>query len=387
VLFGCFRETLTLFGEMGLPGALLVQRALHVPMIGPDGTRRDLRCADLPAPLNLAAGLLRWTAIDMRDRARAARLALALLRGAAPHADESVSAWLARMGQTRRLRGWLWDPLAVAALNEAPDAAAAAPFAAVLRELFTGGRRSSSLVLPRVPLSDLYAEPASAYRTARGGTVHTGRPARLARDGRGFIVRAGEIHWRAPAIVAAVPWHALATLFEGDVPVEMRPIVDAASAMTAVPIVTVNLWLDRPVLDTPFVGLVGRTAQWVFDRRAIAGEASTHLSVTTSAAAGLTERSDGEIIEIIARDVREAIRGAAQARVLRATVIREKQATFSVRPGSPVRPVARTPVPGLFLAGDWLQTGLPGTIEGAVRSGNAAAHQILCDRSSSTTTR
>lgn len=390
VLFGCYTETLALLDEIGQRGAVDVQPALHVPLVGPDGARRDLRCADLPAPLNLAAGLLRWRALDMRDRARAARLALALIRStgaSAPRDTETVSAWLERMGQTRRLRGWLWEPLAVAALNESPDEAAASMFAPVLRELFAGDRRASSLVLPRVPLGDLYAEPARAYIEARGALVRTGRPARLSREAHGFTVRAGDDRWRVPAVVAAVPWHQFSGLFEGPLPPELVPIGAAADRMTPVPIVTVNLWYDRPVLDTPFVGLIGRTAQWVFDRRAIAGGASTHVSVITSAAARLSERADPAIVDLITADLRDALPLAKGATVTRATVIREKQATFSVRPGSPERPVARTPLRGCFLAGDWLRTGLPGTIEGAVRSGNRAAYELLCDPSLFTTTR
>lgn len=396
VLFGCYVETLALLEALGQRDAVDVQPALHVPFFGPDGARRDLRCANLPAPLNLAAGLLRWRALDMRDRARAARLAIALIRStgaSAPRETETVRAWLARMGQTRRLRGWLWEPLAVAALNEAPDQAAASMFVPVLRELFTGGRQSSSLALPKVPLSELYAEPARAYLEARGGLVRTGRPARvggIGPGGGGFIVRAGGERWQVPAVIAAVPWHQLEAVFEDGVPPALASIAANAERMTAVPIVTVNLWYDRPVLDTAFAGLIGRTAQWVFDRRAIAGGASTHVSVITSAAAGLSERTDAAIVEIIAADLREALPLARAAEVTRATVIREKQATFSVRPGSPERPVERTPLQGFFLAGDWLRTGLPGTIEGAVRSGNRAAYQILqaeCVPSSSTTTK
>ena len=390
VLFGCYRETLALIRELGREDALYTQPVLHVPFIGPDGVRRDLRCADLPAPLNLAAGLLRWRALDMRDRLRAARLFAWLLAGGTPRADETVSTWLARMGQTRRLRGWLWEPLAIAALNESPETAAASTFVPVLRGLFTGGRESSSLVLPRVPLVDLHGAPAETYLRAHGGEVRLGRPARVSLHTGGFSVRAGDDRWTPRAVIAAVPWHGISALFEPAVPAALTDIAWAAGAMSAVPIVTLNLWYDRPVFepgDVPFRGLVGRTAQWVFDRRALTGETASHVSVITSAASGLSERTDAAIIDVIARDVRETLPLAAGAAVVRATVIREKQATFSVRPGAPPRPAERTALPGFFLAGDWLQTGLPGTIEGAVRSGNRAAAQLLCDPSSSTTTR
>ncbi|MDQ3068627.1 MAG: FAD-dependent oxidoreductase, partial [Acidobacteriota bacterium] len=174
----------------------------------------------------------------------------------------------------------------------------------------------------------------------------------------------------------AVPWHAVGTLFEPGVPEALRPIAGAASAMAPVPIVTVNLWYDLPVLDTELIGFVGRTAQWAFDRGAIAGGTASHISVITSAATGLAGRTDTEIIATITADLRAALPRAAGATVVRATVIRERQATFSVRPGAPARPEERTPLDGLFLAGDWLATGLPGTIEGAVRSGNRAARLL-----------
>jgi len=391
VLFGCYRETLALLDDLGQRDAVFVQPALHVPFIGPDGARRDLRCADLPSPFNLAAGVLRWTALDMRDRMGAVRLALAVKLGrGAPRPDETVNAWLARMGQTPRVRGWLWEPLAVAALNESPDVAAAAMFAPVLRELLAGDRRAASLVLPLVPLSELYAIPAAKFLEARGGTMHLGRPARIAREGGGFRVRAGDREWRVPAVIAAVPWHNFAGIFDGAPPEPIDATIAAAADMTAVPIVTVNIWYDRPVLepgDVPFRGLVGRTAQWVFDRRIIRDARAAHVSVITSAAAGLAERDDRSIAHLISADLRMALPMAREAAVLRATVIRERQATFSVRPGQPPRPVERTALPGFYLAGDWLRTGLPGTIEGAVRSGNRAAAELLCDRSSSTTTR
>ena len=388
VLFGCYRETLALLEDLGRRDAIAVQPALHVPFAGPDGVRRDLRCAQLPAPFNLAVGLMRWGALDLRDRLAAARFAMALRAGRAePHPDETVGAWLTRMKQPRRVCGWLWEPLAIAALNESPNAAAAEMFAAVLRELLGPGRTAASLALPRVPLSDLYAEPARAYLEKQGGAVRTGRPARVAIENSAFVIRAGDDRWRVPAIVAAVPWHTFGSLFDNGTPQALADIDASASAMTAVPIVTVNLWYDRPVLDVPFVGLVGRTAQWVFDRRALTGENASHVSVITSAASGLAVRDDRAILDLITADLRATLPGARTAEVTRATVIRERQATFSVAPGQPPRPPERTPLAGFYLAGDWLRTGLPGTIEGAVRSGNRAAAELLCDRSSSTTTR
>jgi hypothetical protein len=143
--------------------------------------------------------------------------------------------------------------------------------------------------------------------------------------------------------------------------------------MDSMPIVTVNLWYDRPVMDELFVGLPGREMQWVFDKRQAFGESASHLSLVSSGATALTGQSRESLTALAAREVEAALPRARAARLLRATVIREKQATFSLAPGQPSRPTTRTPLKGLLLAGDWIDTGMPGTIESAVISGHMAA--------------
>jgi uncharacterized protein with NAD-binding domain and iron-sulfur cluster len=117
--------------------------------------------------------------------------------------------------------------------------------------------------------------------------------------------------------------------------------------------------------------------QWVFDKRLAFGERASHLSLVASGASAIAGRSNDELIELAAGEIRRSLPGAAHAEVVRATVIREKRATFSLAPGQPRRPGARTDVAGLFLAGDWTDTGLPATIEGAVLSGHSAARAVL----------
>ena len=143
------------------------------------------------------------------------------------------------------------------------------------------------------------------------------------------------------------------------------------------PIVTVNLWYDRVVMDDAFVGLPGRSMQWVFDKRRVFGETASHLSLVSSAAASLSPLSNQELIDLAAGEVGGSLPGAAGAALVRATVVREKHAAFSLAAGQPPRPGTLTPLKGFYLAGDWIDTGLPGTIESAVLSGHRAAGEIL----------
>jgi predicted NAD/FAD-dependent oxidoreductase len=151
--------------------------------------------------------------------------------------------------------------------------------------------------------------------------------------------------------------------------------------MESMPIVTVNLWYDRRVMDEAFVGLPGREMQWVFDKRLAFGGETSHLSLISSGATRLAKMPQDELIALADREMRESLPGARDARLTRATAIREKQATFSLAPGQPARPGTRTSVDGLFLAGDWIDTGLPGTIESAVISGHRAAEAIAAEAS------
>ena len=182
----------------------------------------------------------------------------------------TVSRWLEQAGQNERLREWLWDPLAVAALNQSPDEAAAASFVRVLALLFGPEASDAALVLPTRPLHLAYAEPARTAITRRGGEVRTGALARVAvgTSGKLQVDVRGERVAVAP-VISAVPWFALGALFGPVTPEPLGAVIANASAMESKPIVTVNLWYDMVVMDDPFVGLPGRTMQWVFDKRAI----------------------------------------------------------------------------------------------------------------------
>jgi squalene-associated FAD-dependent desaturase len=388
VLFGCYTETFAFLRRIGAEANVRIQPALAVPYLDVLGRRSVLRCPPLPSPLHLLAAVLEWDAMPWRDRLSVLRLARPL--GAARRELErtgrvsndppltTVSEWLRRYRQGPKLTSWLWEPLAIAALNQAPEEAAAAPFVRVLAGMFGPDPAAAAIALPGVPLHLMYAEPARGYLEARGSEVRTGALARVHAD-RGHVtgveVRGEFID--ASRVVAAVPWFALRGLLGTTIHPLLASTLSAAETMASMPIVTVNLWYDRTVMEDPFVGLPGRAMQWVFDKRMAFGESASHLSLVSSGAETLVGERSEELVARAAREVAEALPGARAARLLRGTVVREKQATFSLAPGQPARPGVRTAVPGLFLAGDWIDTGLPGTIESAVVSGHMAAEELL----------
>ena len=387
VLFGCYTQTFVFLNRIGAAHNVRRQAALSVPYLDRGGNRSVLECPALPPPLHLLAAVLRWDAMSWRDRLSVLRMAPSL--GAARRTlsqtgrvttDDgvTVSQWLRERGQTEKLTAWLWEPLALAALNQAPEEALAAPFVRVLAEMFGPDRSASAIALPIRPLHEMYAEPARAFIESRGGEVRTGALVRLLSDGErvtGVEVRGERIP--ASRVIAAVPWFGMRTLFANPLPPQVARLVADAGAMDSKAIVTVNLWYDRRVMDEPFVGLPGRSMQWVFDKRLAFGSQTSHLSLVASGADALAAERTEDLVTRAAREVSEAIPGARSATLVRGTVIREKHATFSLAAGQPARPPTESNMPGLWLAGDWIDTGLPGTIESAVVSGHRAAQAML----------
>jgi len=388
IFLGCYRESFVFLDRIGAAAAVRLQPSLEVPYVDLDGVRTTLSCPNLPAPFHLLAGLMEWDALPWADRLSAlrmgpvVRLAQQQLRGRtdriAASPEETVEAWLVRNGQRSRIREMLWDPLALAALNQ-PAAEAAAPlFARVLAEMFGRDRQASALGLPARSLAETYAEPARQFIEARGGEVRTNALAKVILDRAqavGVRLRGGGEH-HARSIVSAVPWFALADLFDTPPP-ELSDVLNNAGRMASYPIVTVNLWFDRQILETPFLGLPGRSMQWVFEKRLIVGEAATHLSLVSSGASDIVSRGNEEVVTLALAEIRDALPAAANATLRHATVVRERRATFSLAPGQPPRPGPTTNVAGLVLAGDWTDTGLPGTIESAAASGHVAAALAL----------
>jgi squalene-associated FAD-dependent desaturase len=387
VLVGGYHETFAFLRRIGAESHVRVQSTLTVPVIDRSGSRSRLVCPPLPSPLHLVAGVMDWEALDWRDRLSVLRLRQPL-KNARAHMSgrsdrlaaspgETVQQWLVRNGQTPRLVELLWEPLAVAALNQPIDRAAALPFTRVLAQMFGPDARDSAIALPLKPLDEMYAEPARAYLEARGSVVRTNAVARVVtRADAVSHVAVRDETLRARTVICAAPWFAWPEIF-ADRPPGLRQVLEAAERTAASPIVTVNLWFDRVVLDEPFVGLPGRTMQWVFEKRIAFGERASHLSLVASGADASVARTNGDLIRSALAEVVDALPAAQGATMRRATVVREKRATFSLAPGQPPRPGTRTSLPGLLLAGDWIDTGLPATIESAVVSGHWAAAAAL----------
>lgn len=265
----------------------------------------------------------------------------------------------------------LLDPLARAILNTPPDLASAALLGAVFKETFGRGAAATRPLVARHGLSETFVDPAREALARAGASLRFGRRLRALERAGDRCVRlvfgdGEEELGPGDRVVLAVPAAQAAALLPGlTVPERHHAIVNG------------HFRVDRPITlpdGAILLGILGGTAEWIFVRDRVA-------SVTVSAADGVADLSGSEIAERLWADIVRAF-GLPPSPLPPCRIVKEKRATFSQTPSEVKRrPPARTGLANLVLAGDWTDTGLPATIEGALLSGERAADLILNEAS------
>lgn len=383
LFMGCYHSTRRFLETIGTLDRIRFQPGLAVKFLDADGRLTSLRCPNLPAPWHLFAGVLRSASFSAGEKWEVLRLGRAV-RSAGESENGSnrlsVEDWLARMGQSKKLRQNFWDLICIAAMNEDPKIASAKLFERVLRLALFQSPEDSCLGIARVGLSECYTQAAANFITTRGGSVEPGRNVTefLISSGRceGVVLAGGE-RIEAQAVVSAVPWEPFVRLLPPEL-LRSQPFFTNILSLRPAPIISINLWFDRAITDLEFAGLRGTTIQWLFNKGKIFGTNENYVSLVLSGAHDYIAWPKEELLAVSLRELGELLPAARDARLLHSLILKERFATFSPSwEADALRPAARTPVNGLYLAGDWTATGLPATIEGAVQSGYSAAEEIL----------
>jgi zeta-carotene desaturase len=359
----------------------------------PDGRRGTIASVALPPPLHMAPSFVFFPLLGWADKRAIAQALLAIARSGGRPADLSAGgagenvtmlAWLQKHRQTDRAIRRFWEVILVSALDEELDRIDARYGIDVFWKAFLSTRGGCRVGIPRVPLGELY-EGCRKALAGQGGEVQ------LRAGVRGFQVVDGRVEGleredgtveTADYYLAAVPQDILPELLPAQV-VEREPMFMNLRNLRTSPITGVHLWFDRTVMSEPFLTLLDSTTQWVFNKTQLYGGGEggdQYLQLVISASYSLASRSRQEIIALCLEELRDVLPATREATLIKGTVVKEMSATFSPAPGSDRwRPVQKSPLSGLFLAGDWTLTGWPSTMEGAVRSGYLAAEAILSD--------
>ena len=350
ILLGAYRETLALMRKVGADPEQLLER---LPLQVIDNTGFRLKLPRLPAPLNVAWGLLSARGVGLAEKLKTALWMEGIKKRRFQLTDDcTVAHWLDAAGQTGRLRHHLWEPLCLAALNTPAERASAQLFANVLRDsLGSPHRQDTDLLLPRVTLGKLLPEPAARWLESKGAKLRLGTRIEQIFPNENSIDLAGEQF--DAVILACAPQHAE----------KLWP--ELKTSYDYEPIATIYLQFGQGIRhDFPLFNHLGGHGQWVVDR-------GQGLQACILSGHGDWEALDDEALT----NALEAELGIPERAVWQ-KVVREKRATFSCRPGI-TRPDNATSHPRVWLAGDYTWAEYPATLEGAVRSGLKAARRIL----------
>jgi hydroxysqualene dehydroxylase len=403
LMMGCYHATRRYMRIIKSEDLALLQPNLHIGFLQPNNSDIHFSCPPLPAPLHMLGGLMRFKGIPLKDRLKMLSVAKQLVYLSHFKEQEldkiNVEEWLIKLEQPDLSRKFLWDVINIGALNNRPENVSALMLYRVLRAVFLGKREYSSLIIPRVALSEVLVCPAVNFIKQHGGDVLTGRLVTkfnlqnrniisvLTKDGTEFF---------ANVFVSTVPWYGLNRLLCGS-GLNSESMIKTPSGsicdldlFKSSSIISIQLWFDQKIMDEEFAALIDTRVQWIFDKkRKISGsinydtenqqeENKQHLSLVISGAQEFVNMSKEDLLTIVMQDLQRVLPKSKNAKVVHSIVIKEKRATFTPSPGlEEMRPLQRTSISNFFLGGDWTNTGLPASIESAVLSGKKVSELIL----------
>jgi squalene-associated FAD-dependent desaturase len=381
VFLRCYHQYRALLDRMGVSDLVELQDRLDIPVLLPGGRRARLRRSRLPAPWHVLPTLARYAGLTPTERARAliAGQSLRQVDLDNPGSDqETLGGWLREHHQSARAVRRLWGLIAVAALNLHPDRASLALAARVFQTGLFDGRSNGDIGMAQVPLNDLHAASAARLLDRLGVAVTTrSHVQRIDPADQGFILRTSRGDLLSNQLVVATPHGPAAQL----IPPGACPGSERWADLGDAAIVNCHFVVDRPVLDMPFAAAPDTTMQWIFDRtRTVALDHGQYLVTSVSDADRLYAIPGRQLCRQQWDELQSLLPGAGQAHIVDSFVTREPRATFCQRAGTAsLRPATGTLLPGLVLAGAWTATGWPDTMEGAVRSGQAAADVLTIE--------
>jgi uncharacterized protein with NAD-binding domain and iron-sulfur cluster len=278
----------------------------------------------------------------------------------------TVNEWLQKEKQNEKINKAFWEILAVGALNTNVHKASAEIFNIILKEIFLGGNRSATIILPKFGLSETYCEASKIFLERNGAKINFMERAlelKFIGERLNEIVTNKRIISDFDFVISSVPLFALKNI---KTKIDFAPGLE----LTYSSILSVHIWLKENNFKESFYGLINSKLHWIFNHE-------KHITLVVSDADEYIDMPKEEIFDIIIIELTK-FTGVKKEDIISYKVIKEKRSTFIPTKGIlEKRPGAKTNIKNFFLAGDWIDTGLPSTIESAVKSGKTAANLII----------
>ena len=391
VFLGCCTYYMDFLKKIGTLKRAYLQDRTSVDVVRPGGPFARIASGSLPKPFHLLPSFLSYKHLGLWDKLTTIYALLRVNgtnRAASSLQHETFARWLRRHRQTQRSIDNFWNLIVKPCVNDDVEDVSAAMGIMIFQEGLLKSRESSRIGYAREGLSSLMGDAASKYIKSHSGRIETGQTAAdvLLNDTKpadnpsisGVRLTSGDTLF-GDVYISALPLTNLKQL--------LPPSLAESSFFTyphqlqTAPIVNVYLWYDRPIMEQDFVALVDSPLQWVFNKTSIMDPTSPNgqfVTVSLSVAFDYVNQPKQALQKMCMEAMTDAFPQARSANLVHSLVVKQEKATFRCLPGSEeFRPRTQTPVHNLFLAGDWTDTGWPSTMEGAVRSGIAAADAVL----------
>lgn len=377
ILASWYHNTFDYLKLIGTYDKLSFQKQLEITFADDNGVKYSLKASKLPPPLHLAGGIMGYKALGLADKLAIVKLVNKIKKSKYSESDlrsMNTDKLFELSSQTEKAIDYFWKPFIIAVFNAKPENTSAYMFAGMIKLGFIE-KGGSELVLPKGYLSDIFVEPAIEYLKNKDAAVipNKGISAIKINDNAVTeLILEDNASFKTDFYISAVPFFNFKSLFEGN---DYSNNFGTMRELRASPIVNIHLKFDRDinsVLEADFAGMLNTSSQWVFK------VTNDQVCVVISSAAAVAEKTKEEIIRLAIDELKKCFPGFNDYNIIASRVLKEMRATFVPDKDSlNSRPESKTRISNLFLAGDWTNTGLPATIEGAVKSGKTAANQIL----------
>lgn len=363
LLLGCYNYTLNFLDEINAGHLLEKQAYIHIPFVKPNDGIFLLKTSSNLYPINLISALLNFRLISIKEKILIGYLLFDLMFGK-DISGISAREWLNRKLQSNNILEVFWKPLLVSIFNSDINYVPVKTLRLVLKELFLSGKKGFQFVVPKVPLSKLFVEPAINYLNKKGSNIYLSERVEsitIENNSIKEVITNKRIIKDYDKVVFAIPTYALSKIIKKEFLEQVKYS----------PIISAHYKLNKNLFTDSFYSLVNSPIHWIFNK-------GSYISITTSAAELLIDLTEEEISKIHIEEICKYFPEFDQKQIVSYQIIKEKRATFILSEEfETIRTKNTLGINNAFLAGDWTNTRLPSTIEGAIKSGKSTADQIF----------
>ncbi|KUG25510.1 phytoene desaturase, pro-zeta-carotene producing [hydrocarbon metagenome] len=370
IMMGCYRSTLKYFEIIGAIENIDIQKNLRINFAANDNQKYLLRAKSNFYPVNILFALLNYKALSLYERLSVIKIfSKVFYNEPEDYSHLTTKEFLIKNNQSQNAIDSLWEIIHVGTMNCKLDESSAEIFIRVLREIFFTGNQSTKIILPNLGMSETYCKPTESFLERKNCSISLSEKLIKINFDKEMnkavsIVTNRSEYSEFDYLILAIPPFQLQKIFDDS------GIKITLPAFEYSPILNIHLWLDKKSLKEKFYGLINSRIHWVFNH-------TDHITLVTSAADELIDLSDDEILKIIEQELVDYLDEFTKIDIKKYLIIKEKRATLKPsKQNTNERKKIINRISNIFLAGDWVNTGLPSTIEGAVRSSHILADEI-----------